>query len=176
MKIAIISDTHDNLANIKKTIDWLKKEKIEIIIHCGDVSNLTTLKEGFADFSGKIYLTLGNADLRDKKLYELSPSFSVFGDFGEITIDNKKIAFTHYLETAKNLSKTRKYDFVFYGHNHKPWLEKTGIFPRRPKLGERGECWLVNPGNIAGTFYKATFAVYNSEKDKLELKILEKLE
>jgi predicted phosphodiesterase len=34
---------------------------------------------------------------------------------------------------------------------------------------------LVNPGNLAGMFYKATFAIYETKTDKLELKILETL-
>ena len=45
MKIAIISDTHDNLANLKKAIDWIKKEKIKIVIHCGDIFKPETIKE-----------------------------------------------------------------------------------------------------------------------------------
>ena len=37
MKIAIISDTHDNVATFKKAVDLIKKEKIKTIIHCGDI-------------------------------------------------------------------------------------------------------------------------------------------
>ena len=53
MKIAIISDTHDNLANFKKAISLIKKEKIKILIHCGDIFEPETIKEALKDFPGK---------------------------------------------------------------------------------------------------------------------------
>lgn len=62
MKIAIISDIHDNLANLKKAMDLIKKEKIKIIIHCGDIITLQTLKGTFQEFEGKIHIVFGNAD------------------------------------------------------------------------------------------------------------------
>jgi len=65
MKIAIISDTHDNLENLKKFLDFAKKEKIDVLIHCGDVTNGETLKEIEEKFEGRIYLALGNADIKD---------------------------------------------------------------------------------------------------------------
>ena len=54
-------------------------------------------------------------------------------------------------------------DNIFYGHNHKPW-EQT-----------MGKTKLVNPGTLAGMFYKASFAVLDLEKSKLELIILERI-
>ena len=36
MKIAIISDTHDNIENTEKAIEIFKQKKVSSIIHCGD--------------------------------------------------------------------------------------------------------------------------------------------
>ena len=91
------------------------------------------------------------------------PNVIIYGDFGQIELDNKKIVFTHHLKFAQALANTEKYDLIFYGHSHQPWEEKIG------------NCQIVNPGTLAGLFYKATFAVYDTKEDKLELKILEKL-
>ncbi len=164
MKIAIISDTHDNLANFKKIIDWLKKEGISFILHCGDIASPDTLKKALEGFSGKFLGVLGNADniyQFDLKDYQDPPRIKVFEKIGELKLDDKKIAFTHYPREAKKLAKSGKYDLVFYGHTHKPWQSKIG------------NCLLVNPGNGAGIIFKPTFAVYDSKKDKLELKILQ---
>jgi hypothetical protein len=79
------------------------------------------------------------------------PQLKVYSDYGSI----KKIAFTHFPEIARKLSETKKYDIVFYGHTHKPWEENIG------------KTRMVNPGNLAGIFYKATFAIYNDGKLKL---------
>ena len=163
MKIAIIADTHDNLANIKKILDWLKKEKINKVIHCGDVCTVFTLKEGFGPFPGEMYISLGNADFEAPEKYKLSPNFFIFEKSGEINIGGKKIAFTHGRGEAENLVKTKKYNLVFFGHTHTPWEEKKG--------GTR----LVNPGEAGGDFDPATFAIYDTEKDNLELKIIEQL-
>ena len=168
MKIAIISDTHDNLPNFKKAVDWIKKEKIKTIIHCGDICAPGVLKEIAKKFTGKIHLVFGNVDgaqfFMTKMVYENQlPNVILYGEKGEIKAGGKRIAFVHLPEFARGLAFTKKYDLVFYGHTHKPWEEKIG------------NCRLVNPGNLANLFYKATFAVYDTKTDNLELKIIEKL-
>ena len=52
MKIAIVSDTHNNWPNFKKAIDWIKKEKISLILHCGDISSQETINEAKKLFEG----------------------------------------------------------------------------------------------------------------------------
>lgn len=167
MKIGIISDTHDNLANARKCAEFLKKEKIKTVIHCGDIFKPETIKEILRVIKAKIHIIFTPADASFSRIPENSfaglPGVKIWGKNGEIRIKNKKIAFCHFPETAESLLRAGKHDFIFYGHTHKPWLKKIG------------KTKLVNPGNLAGIFYKATFAVYDTKTDKLELKILEKL-
>lgn len=160
MKIAIFSDTHDNLATLKQALDWLAKEKIKKIIHCGDLTNPETLDFILENFSGQISFALGNADSSE---LAGKARATCCGEYGEIVADGKKIAFTHFPKKALELAKKNQHSLVFYGHTHKPWKEKIGA------------ARLANPGTLAGLFFKATFAVYDSSSDKLELKILEKL-
>lgn len=166
MKIAIISDTHDNVPNLEKALVWMKKNKIEQIIHCGDLCAPSILKEVLAPkFSGRIHMVFGNVEDRDL-LPEVAAKFNNvkhYGDVGTMTLGGKKFAFVHYPDKAKKLARTGKYDLVFYGHTHIAWEEKVG------------KTRLVNPGTLAGLFAKATFAVYDTNTDKLELKILERL-
>lgn len=154
MKFAILSDTHDNLKNFNRAINWLNEQKIGIALHCGDICNQETINEAQNNFDGKIYFVRGNGDFNLEKISEKQ----------EIMLDGKKIFFNHYPDIAKKAAKSGKYDLIFYGHTHKPWLE------------EIGNCKLVNPGEIAGQRFKPTFAVYDTKEDKLELKILEKLD
>jgi putative phosphoesterase len=159
MKIAIISDSHDNLENLKKFFDFAKKEKIEILIHCGDVCNGETLKEIEKNFE-QIYLCLGNADIKESLLEEAKKT-KIFEKEGKIEIDGLKIGFCHMFNLKeKNLES---FDFYFFGHSHWPFLKK------------EGDCYLANPGNLAGLFYKATFAILDTKTRKLKLKILEKI-
>ncbi len=166
MKIAIISDTHDNVPNLEKALAWMKKNKIEQLIHCGDLCAPSIIINTLGpDFSGPIHMVFGNVEDRDKTP-ELAKNFSQiihYGDKGEFEIDGKKIVVVHYPHLAKELAEAGKYDLVFYGHNHKPWEETVG------------KTKLVNPGTLAGLFQRATFAVYDTKSDELELKVLDQM-
>ncbi len=158
MKIAIVSDTHNNWVNFKKAIDWIKKENIQLILHCGDISNQQTIDDAKKYFGKEIRFVKGNADY---DLYDTP-------DSDEFKVGNKKIGFVHFPTEAKKMVQSGRYDLVFYGHTHRPWDEKI-------EVSDGGSCHMINPGELAGHFYKPTFAVYNAETGELELKILEKL-
>jgi len=184
MKIAIISDSHDNIPNIEKFLSWTEENKIEIIIHCGDIAAPSMINKLFAPlFSGEMHFVFGNVADREilPKVCAKYPNTKLHGDLGEIEISHPlaplrrdtppraggekiKIAFCHFPEEAKKLAESGKYNLVFYGHTHKPWLE---TLPNN--------CQLINPGTLAGLFNKATFAVYDTASGKLELKILEQI-
>lgn len=152
MKIAIISDTHDNWENFEKIINWINKENIQLIFHCGDVCS-PQMEERSKKLFSQIKFVRGNGD------YDLNNSTKNM----ELEIGGKKIFIAHFPAEAKKAAESGKYDLVFYGHTHRAWEEKVG------------KCRMINPGEAAGHFYKPTFAVYDTESDLLELKILEKL-
>ena len=152
MKIAIVSDTHNNWANFKKAIRWIKKEKIQLILHCGDINSQETIDDAKKLFGGEIKFVKGNADWKIDLPEKL-----------ELEFNGKKIAFCHFPDLAKKLAQSGDYNVVFYGHTHRPWDEKVG------------ECHMINPGEMAGQFFKPTFAIYNTATNNLELKILENL-
>lgn len=160
MKIAIISDIHNNEVNLKKVLDYCRKNKIEKIICCGDLASKETLDFLNDNFSGEIFYTFGNLDNDQLLDFEKDTTYrntKLFKDFGETEIDGKKVAFIHYPEAAKKLAEAGKYNFVFHGHTHKPWMEKIG------------NCLVLNPGNVAGEIYPPTFAVWNADDGKFEL-------
>lgn len=167
MRIAIISDTHDNLATLNKAIAWINKNDIQKIIHCGDIASFETLQELSRLYAGEIQLVFGNMD-DDYSLSETLKSHPLANviahrKIGIINIDGKRIAFTHFPRMAEDLAKSEKYDIVFNGHTHKPWEEKID--------GTQ----LINPGNLTGQFYKSSFATYDTETGQVELKILDAL-
>ena len=154
MKIAVISDTHDNLPNFKKALEWIKKQGITTVLHCGDICKQETIDEATKDFPGQIKFVRGNGDINLDELPETS----------EVEIGVKKIGFAHYPWLGRKMAKTKKYSTVFFGHIHMPWRWKVG------------KCALICPGNLSGVHYRATFAVYDTESGKLELKMLETLD
>lgn len=153
MKIAIISDSHDNSTNISKFLDIIKKKKIQAIIHCGDVTRRESFDLIKNNFKGRIYLSLGNGDFR-KDYLDIK---NVWQDSGSAIIDSVRIGFSHYKKLF-----SPKFDFFFYGHSHKPWLEEVDT------------CILANPGNLADMRYPATFAILDTKTRNLKLEILNK--
>lgn len=164
MKVVIVSDTHEGISNLEKFVSFAKKEKIKHLIHCGDANNKEKLKVLINAFEGEIFYVFGNADI-EEQILELkdNPKIKIFKSFGEVKMDKLKIAFCHYPEKAEKLCKTKKYDFVFYGHTHKPWMRQIG------------DCILANPGNLAGLYYMATFAILDTKARTLSLRILDEI-
>ncbi len=160
MKIAIISDVHNNEVNLKKVLDYCGREGIKTVICCGDLASAETLDFLNANFSGIIHYTFGNADNDQLRNFEHAGEYKktkIYEKFGEAEIAGIKIAFVHYPDSAKKLCETGKYTFVFHGHTHKPWMEKIK------------NCIILNPGNVAGEIYPPTFAVWDTENGKFDL-------
>jgi len=166
MKIAIVSDSHDNIPNIDKMLGYTKNEKINIMLHCGDVCAPSVLEYLAKKFTGEIYHVYGNVDGDREMMEKISKKYSsvhLLGDEGTVKIKgiNLKIGIVHYPGKAREMAASANYDIAFYGHNHRPWDEVV----RKTRL--------INPGTLAGLFQKATFAIWDTESGKLELKVLE---
>jgi len=167
MKIAILSDTHDNWPNTKKVIKYLNKHKIKTIIHCGDVCAPSTLGEMAKLFKGdEIHIAYGNVD-GDldgfKMIAQKDKKIKLHGNTGKLEIDGLKIVFCHFPFVAKKMAQSKKYEFVFHGHTHQPWQEKIG------------QTEIINPGTAAGLFAKATFAIFDTETKKPQLIFVDKI-
>jgi uncharacterized protein len=166
MKIAIISDSHDNVPNIEKFLDWANKNKIEMIIHCGDIAAPGVVKKLLAEkFKGGMHLVHGNVSDREslESICGNLDNVTLHGDIGELEIDGIKVGFCHRPDEADELVATGKYNIVFYGHTHKPWIDTVDNVS------------VVNPGTLGGLFQKATFAVYTTEDKDIKLFVLEQL-
>jgi hypothetical protein len=166
-KIAIISDVHNNEVNLKKVLDFCAREKIVTLICCGDLANAETLNFMCDHFASEIFYVFGNMDHGQFSDFEFTSNDTlhgtvyknahVFKNYGEANLNKKEIAFVHFPDKAKTLAESGKYDFVFYGHTHKPWTEMVG------------QCTLLNPGNVTGDFYSPTFAVWHTESGQFDL-------
>lgn len=159
MKIAIISDIHDNLANLEKCLNWCSENSIAELICCGDVTNSETLKFLSDKFNNKIHLVKGNAEIYNEEDVKKYDNIEYYGRTGCFIIDNKKIGLCHEPYLINKIMEFGKRDIIFYGHTHKPWIEK------------RDNAIIVNPGKL-GSVFSATFAVWDSANSAIKLKML----
>jgi uncharacterized protein len=161
MLIAIFSDLHDNINNLKLFQEKVKELNIKALIFTGDLTNNDTLESLATNYKNTIYLVSGNADLYDIELFKKYPHLKYLGEKNIININKINIGLSHFPEIAKELiyKNNDKLDFVFYGHTHRPDLEKIN------------NCYLINPGNLNDTI-SPTFAVLNTKNKYIQLKNL----
>lgn len=109
----------------------------------------------------EIVLVRGNAELYEEADLKKLKNFKYLDKYGKINIDSLSIGVCHepFLR-SKLLEKNKNLDFIFYGHTHKPWISKIK------------NTTLINPGTLGGIFQKASFAIFDTEKKDLKLKIL----
>ena len=165
MRIAVIADIHDNLANLKTCLTWCCDNEIEKIICAGDITNLETITFLAENFPGEIFVVLGNADNYEVADLKTWKNIIYSGEIGSYEIANLKIAVCHEPEKIKEAKEAGQDapNFIFYGHTHKPWIENDG------------QTIIANPGTLGGVFYPATFAVLETTNKYLELKRLEEI-
>lgn len=166
MKIALLSDSHDNVPNLEKVVDWLNNQRIKILIHAGDLSAPSLIVKVLApNFRGVSHLVFGNVGdpTLTPQVASQFKNISYHGKEGQLEVDSKKIAFTHLPQDAEILAKESKHDLIVYGHTH--------TFETREINGTT----IINPGSVGGLFSKATFAIYDTENGGIELKKVENL-
>ncbi|MFA7653685.1 MAG: YfcE family phosphodiesterase [Candidatus Magasanikbacteria bacterium] len=160
MKILVISDSHDNVANLEKVLKWANKNNIEALIHAGDLSAPGVLKNTLAPgFTKDIYIINGNVS-DPELLAKISLDFSnvkYLGGEGEAEIDGRKIYITHFPPRAQAIAGASVYDLVVFGHTHKS------------ETSQSGSTKLINPGSVGGLYNPATFATYDTQNGEVKI-------
>jgi len=159
MKIGIISDTHDNLPQIRKAVEIFNREKVELVLHAGDFVSPFTFLE-FKNLNCPLKGVFGNND--GDKLY-LQEKFKGIGKLYpapyNVKINNKNVVILHKEKLIDALAESQKYDVIIYGHTHRTDLRKIG------------KTLIINPGECGGWLTgKSTIALMDMET--LEAKIV----
>ncbi|OQB85264.1 MAG: hypothetical protein BWX85_00797 [Chloroflexi bacterium ADurb.Bin120] len=140
MKIGVLSDTHDNLANLLAVLEICREQQIDTVIHCGDLTGLEMVSP-FAGF--RTIFTYGNMDHISgaiKKRFEKIGKDNYAGLVFTGALGGVSIAATHSHIEGKlmDLVSSQRYKWVFHGHTH---LKRDEIIH-----GLR----IVNPGALGG--------------------------
>lgn len=147
---AIISDSHDQLANLHSTVNYCNNANIDVLLHCGDLISPFMLN-ALTQFNGPVHLIYGSniGDYRiiSQRCREVHTNITHHGAFGSFCHDGIKIALTHYPQSAKELASQSVYDLVCCGHSH------------RREISVFGKTIRVNPGQLLGEDEAAGFIV-----------------
>lgn len=158
MKIAILSDTHDHLEELRRALDVV--QECEALLFCGDFCAPFTLVEIAERFAGPIHIVLGNNDGDVRFLSQVAQQaghVTLHGIYGEVELGGRQVAFVHYPRLAEGLAATGDYDLVCHGHDHQARVERVG------------DTLLVDPGEVMGWKGTSSCAIYDTETAQAEV-------
>ena len=166
MKIAVVSDIHENFHNLTLCLEQLETCKVDRVLCLGDLMN-NGIAKTLASLPMPVHMIWGNNDGSRVAMMRtiLSPNSNMTAaddTFDFITIDGRRIFMTHYPSLAKPVAKSGDVDVVFFGHSHYHHIETVN------------NCLLVNPGELSA--HKsgiASFALYDTTTHTAEIIELE---
>ena len=158
MRIAVVSDSHDNIWKLEKAIPHLATA--DVVLHCGDLIAPFMVIRLIKGAGGiPIHIVWGNNDGDKRLLTEVSSgveNIHLHGDLAELDFAGFKVAVNHYPQIGRALAESGRYDLVCYGHDHtahEEWI---------------GETLLLNPGELMGLQGASTIAIYDTENKVVE--------
>jgi putative phosphoesterase len=150
MRIAILSDIHDNVWKLAAALAAVGGA--DALLCCGDLCSPFIMHQLGRGFAGPIHIVFGN---NDGDLFRLTASarrydhIRLHGELFRGEFGGQRFAMNHYDGIARSLAAAGEFDVVCYGHNHVLDIARIG------------GTVAINPGAIMG----ATFAPDGTRTD-----------
>ncbi len=157
MKIGIISDSHDHIDNIARSIEMFRKSGVAYVLHLGDYVNPNSVRA----FQGiQLKGIFGNNDGDKFRLMNAFKDISgeMKGEFYAFEEEGLKFACYHGTESpiTEALIECGTYDVVLYGHTH----------AREDR--RKGKTLVLNPGTSHGFGNRASIMIFDTQTGKAE--------
>lgn len=158
MKLAVMSDSHDNIWKLRAAVPYLKE--VDAVLHCGDLCSpfmIRELAEPLGDIP--IHIVWGNNEgdtFTIGKVAAMFPHLTLHGAIADIKFGDFRVGINHYPQVSEGLARSGVYDLVCYGHDHQARNELIG------------ECLLLNPGELMGMNGPSSFTLFDVETGEIE--------
>lgn len=143
MKLGVMSDSHDNIPNVKRAVEIFNQIGVDLVVHAGDFISPFAI-DPLADLNCRVVGVFGN---NDGERVVLAKKFAAIGEvhpnLASVSLGDKTIAVMHYPELAIPIAKSGDYDIVVYGHTHKVDVNTDNSLLLNP--GETGGWTTGNP-------------------------------
>jgi len=162
MLIGAISDSHDNLPLIKKAVQTLNEQNVELVLHAGDYVAGFVIPQ-LAKLNCRLIGVFGNNDGDHellKKRFSETTNCSIHDRFAQVTMDGCKIALLHGHETEllSAIVDSDHFDVVIHGHSHNYSIER------------KSKTLSINPGELCGYLTgKSTIAILNTAENEAKI-------
>ncbi len=156
MRVGVLSDIHDNLANLDRALRELQDGGVDTLFFLGDFCSPIPAR-ALAAWGGTVHCVFGNGDGDRFAIRGITAppggSFVLHGEWAEIEVDGRAVALTHYPFYARALARTGDYAAVFCGHTHERREERLG------------DALLANPGEILGWKGSPSYALWDTARN-----------
>jgi putative phosphoesterase len=160
MKIAIVSDTHSKQSTVRAALDLAARQRVELILHCGDIADDDTVRL----FPAHTVFVFGNCDYQRDDIEQAVADIgaTLQQPFGHVEPLGKQIGFVHGddHQLLRDLEHADAFDYLFYGHTHQAEQHRTG------------KTRVINPGALYRTAVK-TFTILDVAADTIETIVVE---
>lgn len=169
MRLAVISDIHDHVWNLRAALGYIHQANVDALICCGDLCSPFVVGILAQKFPGPIHAVAGNNEgdwrqimintTRANQGRPQDAQIAFYGQFFAGEFGGKRLVVNHYPEIALALAAAGTSDLVCFGHNHQYELRRFG------------KTLALNPGTLMGYSplkagesqeVTATFAIYDT--------------
>jgi len=162
MKIAVISDSHDNWKNLEEAVSKANQKGCGELFFLGDLVSPPGIKI-FEKFNGEVKFVWGNNEgerMGITRKIDASEKIELCGNTFEGEFDGVKIFMNHLPRISELVAKSSEFDLCLYGHTHEYKKERVG------------DCVLLNPGAVQEFKGQATFVIFDTSSWKVEKLVL----
>ena len=150
MKLAIVSDTHDEGGRVTRALALARERGAERVLHCGDIVG-PEIVERFRGWDA--HFVFGNCDWEQDALKRAIAAIGAtyHENYGRLDIDGVQLAFLHGHDAnlMDDLRTSGAFAYLFHGHTHVARDKQFG--PTR----------VINPGALQRAAVK-TFVVLDT--------------
>ena len=137
MRIGVVSDTHNQLRNVRRIVELFNAARVDRVVHTGDITQARTL-EVFAGLEASLVGVFGNNDERDS-LRAAAREAGIRLEEPPLSLEwhERRLLVVHDPHFLRD-EDLAAHDVVLHGHTHRPVHER------------RHGALVFNPGECAG--------------------------
>lgn len=159
MRAIVISDSHNNTAACERAIASVGNDKIDMIIHLGDIARDVDYLE-MLYYPTKVVSVVGNNDFMYRGDHERVIEFDGHRIF---ICHGHTLGVHHGTDRMEAVARQKGCEAAFYGHTHRSVLEK-----------KEDGFLILNPGSVAlPRGCKPSFAILETDGGKLSAVIVD---
>lgn len=155
MKVALMSDSHDNMDALHRAVAFCNEHKVDHVLHAGDLV-APFVNRALKNLDAPLTIVFGNNDGETNGLRQMFKG-KIFDPPHALTLDRRRVLMLHDPMLMEVLRESEQYDLILYGHTHEIEISK-------------GRNLVVNPGELCGWLSgKCTLALWDTKTNEAEI-------